>query len=154
IYDWSENPGAETATAITFLNLIPELGAGVVRCRLSTLHRTSNRGLIDLQTRARQIVIGESSRDRAAERRRLLLADAGGASLTATDVATIVSGLGAEARATLVLFRTRSEVLRISGQLLSDGMGHRLRFGGAPYAVAPWIAVVANSIGRPEFGEA
>src|SRR5262245_44941578 len=58
IYDWSEDPGTKTAAATTFLKLIPRLGAGVQTSRLSTLHRTSNRALVTLQTKARQIGLG------------------------------------------------------------------------------------------------
>lgn len=155
IYEWSEDSKRKAAGATTFLKLIPSLGAGVVLRRLSTLHRTSNDLLITLQTQARQIVLGDGSADRAAEMRRLLLAHADGGSITAgEDLATVVSGLGKQAASTLVLFRTRSEVLRISAQLFGNGVGHRLRFGSAPYAVAPWVAVVVNKIARPEFGEA
>jgi hypothetical protein len=155
IYDWSEDPGSRNARATTFLKLVPRLGRDIQTLRLSTLHRTSNQGLVNLQTKARQVVLGRGVANRAADMRRLLLAHSDGPSITGgEELATLISGFGPQAASTLVLFRTRSEVLRISAQLLGSGVGHRLRFGAAPYAVAPWIAVVVNKIARPEFGEA
>ncbi len=43
---------------------------------------------------------------------------------------------------TLVLFRTRAEVLQASAYALTDRIPHRLRIGGAPQCVRPWISQI------------
>jgi hypothetical protein len=57
---------------------------------------------------------------------------------------------------TLILYRSRAEVLHESQALWQAGIGHRLRLSGLPVALAPWLAITlhdftASRLHRDEF---
>lgn len=57
---------------------------------------------------------------------------------------------------TLVLFRTRFEVLEASSRLAQRGVPHRIRMSGTPHCLHPWLAIAfqepsSNRLSRQEF---
>lgn len=147
IYEWSED--GHGGTGDTFLRQLPTLasGKGVVQKELSTDHRASSPEQKALLKESREIVLG-GNKDPATRLRKRLLA--GSRLLTQSE---FVKKLKGASDSTLVLFRTRAECLEASNWLSEAGVSHRLRMGGLPRTIEPWIALVVNQIARAEFSE-
>lgn len=144
IFDWSET-GAHAGGRSAFidhLNILEQM-SGVRRCSLEKIYRTSNGELLNLMERSRRIVTQNGKR--AADQIRELAFQydsASGAELTEESFARLAADVETS---TLFLFRTRAEALEASSWLTNQKVAHRLRLGSLPYAVAPWIAFVANA---------
>lgn len=144
IFDWSES-GKHTGSQTSFVSHIKELETikGVGRHRLEKVYRASSGELLNLMERSRQIVT-KNARQAAEQIRELAFNSdsASGADLTEDSFARLASDVEPS---TLFLFRTRAEALEASSWLTNQKVTHRLRFGSLPYAVAPWIAFIANA---------
>jgi hypothetical protein len=86
----------------------------------------------------KQTQLGDQIRDSATEFRR--------------DLNAIAASL-AEKQNVLVLSRTRREVVQASSFFLSNGVAHRLRMGGMPDCIQPWIARVFDDFSETTIDE-
>lgn len=147
LYDWAEE-GEETAAA-SFFEVLRESKLKFLQHELKTLHRTSNLNLKRLLEASRRIVLDERHEDPAQALRGLLLGKA--SVFKSSALAERVRLLGSDAEGALFLFRTRVEALEASSYLNKDGVPHRLRFGGLPHTVAPWVALSLAAIAKRDF---
>ncbi len=153
IFDWSETGTRLAGGRSTFLEHIKEIGQtpGVGRRSLEKIYRASSGELLNLMQLSRRIVMQNGKR--AADKIRELAFQhdtAAGAELTEQSFAKLASEVEPS---TLFLFRTRAEALEASQWLTKRNVAHRLRLGGLPYAVAPWIAFVANVTAAADMSE-
>ena len=147
LYDWAEEGMA--APAASFLEVLKESRLKYSARELKTLHRTSNPELKKLLLASREIVLNDRESNRAGKLRKLLLD--GKPSFEPKQLAAFVRALAASGEECLFLFRTRVEALEASSYLNKEAVPHRLRFGGLPQTVAPWVAVALATIARPDF---
>lgn len=150
IYGWADD-SARSGDSASLLDLSSKFDKSVLRMKLTTLHRTKDPVLVNLLARARKAVTNPRSTNHLAKIRKLLIGVSAGRSKP-SDIIGLVDEFKEESPPrTLFLFRTRAEVLWNSGFLATRGLEHRLRLSSMPHVVAPWIAIVCNSIGAPEF---
>jgi hypothetical protein len=104
--------------------------------KLSTIHRTDSPVLVKLIEDLRlDILINE-------KQAKNIFVETAGKIFTGSDqlAAGFDVDLFKEYQSALVLFRKRGEVLRASSMASSSGVAHRLRLGGMPQCIKPWIA--------------
>ena len=106
---------------------------GFERHELHRIHRTDNRRLLQLFATARLKTLRETSvaSRKLARLRRHLRWRGQRRRQSATGE-------------TLILYRSRAEVLHESQALWQAGIGHRLRLSGLPVALAPWLAILLH----------
>lgn len=106
--------------------------------RLTTVHRTESESLrrIFVDTRATVLDNGRDGQSRLEEVISEITEAADG---TVGDVTK--QGLAGRDD-TLVLFRSRAEVLIASSFLRSEGIAHRIRMSGTPKVIHPWVGVL------------
>lgn len=145
IYGWSSEAEDEEGGA-RFLDLLPSLQGSVERLSLMTVHRTSNTALLDLLRRARTQALNGRPGQRLYGVRAVLGEGTGEAVHGVQALPALLERIGeAEAR-TLVLFRRRFDALLALSYIRNAGLACRLRIGGMPRLMAPWIAAVANEL--------
>lgn len=115
---------------------------------LSQVHRTSSPELLEIFTTVRGMVLSPSieSSQRSTEVRTAIERLTGHTNLQARslDIATLPP-------TALILFRRRAEALMASAHL--KGAPHRLRLGGMPSCIPPWVAVCFFDIVSPRLGK-
>ena len=136
IYDWTEDEGESGVPSISFVDLLTQI-PGLHTHELGYLHRTADPALRSLLLGARQLVLDPSRKMPASDLRGSLIDNAG--TPQSFRVADVVPNLSEDS---LLLYRRRVDVLADSAWLAGKGIQHRLRFGGLPRVVAPWIAAV------------
>lgn len=145
IYGWSSDAEDEEAGE-RFLELIPALAGDVRRVTLTIVHRTANAALLDQLRRARTHALRGPS-GRRLDGVRAVLGEGAGDKLHGTaDLATLLARTGEASARTLVLFRRRVDALLALSYIRDAGLTCRLRVGGMPRLIAPWIAAVANEV--------
>lgn len=143
IYGWSSD-AEDGAAGERFLELTSTLKGAVQRISLTDVHRTANPELLDLLRRARTAALYSPPGQRLDGVREVLAAGAGEA---VHDRKELLERLVGDARDnTLVLFRRRIDALLTLSYIRDAGINCRLRIGGMPRLVTPWIAVVANEL--------
>lgn len=145
IYGWSSEAEDEEGGK-RFLELIPSLQGAVQRLSLTTVHRTSSAALLDLLRLARTQALHGRSGQRLYGVRAVLGEGTGDAVHRVAALPEILERIGEASARTLVLFRRRVEALVALSYIRDAGLTCRLRVGGMPRLVAPWIAVVANEL--------
>jgi len=145
IYGWSSDADDEEGGE-RFLELIPALRGTVQRVSLTTVHRTSNAALLELLRLARAQALGGRSGQRLYGVRAVLGEGAGDAVHRVTGLPALLERIGEASTRTLVLFRRRVDALLALSYVRDAGLACRLRVGGMPRLVAPWIAAVANEL--------
>jgi hypothetical protein len=145
IYGWSSDAEDEEGGE-RFLDLLPSLRGAVQRLALTTVHRTSNAALLDLLRRARMQALGGRSGQRLYGVRAVLGEGTDDAVHGVADLPVLLERIGEASARTLVLFRRRVDALLALSYIRDAGLACRLRVGGMPRLVAPWIAAVANEL--------
>jgi hypothetical protein len=146
IYDWSESDTGE-ARGAAFIDRVRAL-KGLKALSLGTTHRTDNGPLLQLQAKARAIVLGPDGKDRC-ERVRALLLDGAFAIGKTVSVETLLTEATRDfndSATRFVLFRRRGDALMLSGALVGAGVQHRLRLGHLRGSVPGWIATLSAQI--------
>jgi len=133
-------------------------GVPLQKLELTHLHRTADPSLLAVLLATRHLALDQNGKDSLAAIRTAILETAP-VMESLSNIEGVLEEFGTEASSTLFLFRTRFEALRLSDQLSTAAVTHRLRFGGLPRTVSPWIAWVFNDIGKaavtePEFSRA
>lgn len=125
------------------------------KAELTTLYRTASPGLKKLLTEGREKVLDvrRPSTDRLLEVRDAVLAHCDGT----VDSAEVALADGCNDQ-TLVLYRSRLEVLMASSFLSNQGIEHRLRMPNLQPRIQPWIGwlfstTTARVISRAQFGD-
>lgn len=138
IYDWAEDgveDGAEPARIAELLLAVPGVQPPVA---LGHLHRTADLELRRLLLGARSLVLDPRVVEPATTLRTIL---AERMSRDRPDWKALVPTLPDDA---LILFRRRGPALDASAWLAGAGIPHRLRLGGLPQPVAPWVAALLH----------
>lgn len=118
---------------------------------LRTLYRTKNPDLKQLLLRGRRLVLDKSTTEQQARLRALLNEKGGGPERPIGEMVKAERGLlRSDASDLFVLLRSRAQALETSNWLagLPDPVQHRLRFGGLPTIVSPWVAPVVHGAFR------
>jgi hypothetical protein len=145
IYGWSSDAEDEDGGE-RFLDLLPSLQGSVQRRSLTTVHRTSKEALLDLLRRARALTLEGPSGQRLGGVRTMLAAGGEDAVHGVRDLPALLERIGEAQPRTLVLVRRRVDALLSLSYIRDAGLSCRLRVGGMPRLVAPWIAAVANEL--------
>jgi hypothetical protein len=145
IYGWSSD-AMDDKGGEQFLELVRRLDGKWSKVWLKEVFRTSRPELLEMMSFARHCVLKEEPGKRLGVLRERLECEAGQECVNLRNVAETVKLLGEDTQEALVLFRRRVDVLVTLGRLRDAGLTCRLRIGGLPRAVAPWIAAVANEI--------
>lgn len=145
IYGWSSDAEDEEG-GVRFLDLLASLQGPVQHLSLPTVHRTANKELLDLLRRARVRTLESPTGQRLDAVRAVLREGTKDALHRVVELPAVLGQLGAASDRTLVLFRRRVDALLALSYVRDAGLACRLRIGGMPRLVAPWIAVVANEL--------
>lgn len=154
IFDWSEASQTAVGQTTAFVESVRELERthGARTIRLRKLYRASDGDLCRFMESTRSIVLsGESDVTRTIRELAFKHVDADETPLDEIAFAQLVRRADS---CTLFLFRTRVEVLEASRWLSNQNVRHRLRLGGLPYAVAPWIGATVGPTGARDISEA
>lgn len=137
IYGFTPEEDNSASSSRSLFDVLAQYQLEPERLELRTIHRTNNPRLRQLFLESRLPLVGvvaeprqawSGARDRIRE---LADADVGG-------FASLVDSLPESQ--SLVLFRTRAEVLRASSWLhYEHGIAHRVRMSGLPQVIEPWI---------------
>lgn len=138
IYDWAEDEPAEGELSVSFADLLKSIPGVEPIGALGHLHRTADPALRRLLLGARQLVLDPDTEQPATALRHHLAKDMHPGW---PEWKTLVPSLPEDA---LVLFRRRGAALDASAWLASEGIRHRLRLGGLPQPVAPWVAALLH----------
>lgn len=145
IYGWAEDEIKDAYSGLRFTEMVDELDQNATRRKLKILHRTNDQTLRDFLLSSRKEVLRETPPLPCLPLREELSTMAGARSLTHEAIFHLVEELGEQADSSLILYRTRGEVLTASSYLSGRRTPHRLRFGGTPEVVAPWVAATINA---------
>jgi hypothetical protein len=150
----NENGEGDDATPRSLLDTLPAAGTsgGFRQMRLTRLHRTSDKSLIELLAATRPIVEAATTDDREHFR---LLRDV--ILRTAPRIRVNRMQLVDETRGKndlMVLYRTRAEALLTASMLVEGDVPHRLRLSGLPTWLQPWIGVVFSDYDGDSIDEA
>lgn len=145
IYGWSSDAEDEEGGE-RFLDLLSSLRGAVQRLSLTTVHRTSEVALLDRLRLARMQAVSARSGHRLYGVRAVLGEGTGDAVHGVQDLPALLERIGDASARTLVLFRRRVDALLALSYIRDAGLACRLRVGGMPRLVAPWISAVANEL--------
>lgn len=140
IYDWAEEDTPEGEVPVKFAELLGSVPGVEPPVQLLHLHRTAEPRLRRLLLGARKLVLDPATPLPATSLRSILRQDMNDGW---PDWKEIVPALPDDA---LVLFRRRGAVLDASAWLAGAGIPHRLRLGGLPQPVAPWVAILLHDV--------
>jgi hypothetical protein len=138
IYDWAEDELEEGQEPVRFAELLRSVPGVQPPVPLGHLHRTADPDLRRLLLGARRLVLDGEVPRRASTLRSIL---AERMTPGRPEWRTLVPSLPDDA---LILFRRRGPVLDASAWLAAKGIPHRLRMGGLPQPVAPWVAALLH----------
>jgi hypothetical protein len=138
IYDWAEDDVAEGAESVSFADLVQRVPGIQKTVSLGHLHRTANPDLRRLLLGARSLVLDPQISEPATTLRAILAEQTIPGWPVWND---FVPTLSADS---LILFRRRGPVLEASAWLANAGIPHRIRIGGLPQPVAPWLAALVH----------
>lgn len=149
IYGWAES-AADEETGVEFAKLVDRLDPEPRLIELRKYHRAADAKLKDLVLTVREIALGRTKVRKSrcdAVRKRISVHFP----FTDDSPVDVAKKLARIEGSKLVLFRTRFEALKLSGDLAGEKIPHRLRIGGFSSIVAPWIAAVLNRVPDPLF---
>lgn len=138
IYDWAEDSREGEKNTERFAEMVRTIPGVLPPISLGHLHRTADPELRRLLLGARSLVLDPETMKPASSLRSIL---AERMRPERPEWQTLVPSLPDDA---LVLFRRRGAVLDASAWLAAAKIPHRLRLGGLPQPIAPWVAALLH----------
>lgn len=133
IYGWGEDNG-ESLSGV----LLADPGLAFSHRRLEQDHRTRGHSLRDLKSRLRAMLRSDLDPGDLYAGVRAAIEDE-------ADLSSVISNPGSAPRSTLILFRSRAELLQAATRFWRDGAAARVRVTGRQKAVAAWAGALLRT---------